>query len=124
MKATKSDIEQIERNSLGGTSHYYRHGSVNLTDGVKMVCEKAEAYWLIDLIASYQGDRRVRQLNQEQSIQFWRLEVKGSKAVVYLDRDEGDTLLSQKIEHTDFPEMTFKIWYGVYDRVVYLPSEH
>ena len=91
-----SDLRQFY-----GTEHYYRHlfGLV-YTDGVKYLADNANCYWLIDAIASYQNDPKVRSLD----MQFWTLEVQGNKAELYVQADSDlPKLISQQIEYTDFP---------------------
>ena len=52
----KSTITKADLNQFTGTECYYPHWTKKLvyTDGVKFVADVAEAFWLIDLVASYQ----------------------------------------------------------------------
>lgn len=119
--------EEIERTLPGfyGTEQYYRHlGGLLLTDGVKWLCDAAQCYWLMDILWSYQNDRRVRGDEALQGIQFWTLKVdlaKG-KGVVTLERDTDDIVLSQKIPSTDFPLPEIKLYLA--NKVIMLPSEY
>ena len=101
-----------------------------LSEGMKAVCQAAGAYWLADLIASYQPkclkDPMLRDL------QFWKLTVKDGKAVVTCERDENDVFITQKIKHTDFPEgeWSFSVgpaYYGEqpneFNMLICLPAE-
>jgi len=78
------------------------------TDGVKLMADMCEAWWLIDAIASYQSkcmkDEMLRYM------QFWTLTVKDRKAVLKCERDSDDVFLTQEIPFTDFPLEEMKIW--------------
>jgi hypothetical protein len=109
-----------------GTQEWHRFNAlfpnVLLTDGAKYIAEECGAYWLMDLIASWQVYARVR----EHQFQTWTLTVDGRQAVAVAD-DGNDTLIaSQKIEYTDFPLPTIKLFavYGDGILVIMLPSEN
>lgn len=57
-----------------GTSHYWRvcpfKNAPVITDGVKVMIDMCEAYWLVNHIASYQVEERVR----KEEFQVWKLE--------------------------------------------------
>jgi len=104
-----------------GTTQYHKLTLMPLlaTDGVKMVAEKAGAFWLIESIASYQ----VRPSVKELAIQFWTLEVSGGQAELYCLRDSGrPKIVHQKIEYTDFPEGSWNFY--VQNGVMMLPQEY
>lgn len=106
-----------ELNSFTGTQAYHilspLHGGLKCTDGIKYLAEKAQAFWLIDAIASYM---------RKEPVQFWHLEVKKDKAVLTMKEDSDQPILvTQKIGYTDFP-FSVDIW--VMDGVVMLPSEY
>ena len=117
--ATEADrINQI-RNTLrgfSGTEGYHRLGlsrAVVATDGVAYLCKECQCYWLFDVIASHQLNRKVAQ----ESFQVWRLELtpndeEGTQAVVTCQDDEpGNRLVTQKIPMTDFPlKEGIKLW--------------
>ncbi|MCH7559291.1 MAG: hypothetical protein IIB56_17810 [Planctomycetes bacterium] len=53
---TETDLDQFT-----GTSQYYTYmAGLKLTDGVKYMADEAGAYWLLDIIASYQTDAKIR----------------------------------------------------------------
>lgn len=100
-----------------GTEKWYKlsvlHGRLVCTDGVKWLAEAADAFWLIDVIASYQRtcakDKKLRQM------QFWTLTVKKTRAgrttgLVICERDTNDVAIRQRIKFTDFPLPEIKIW--------------
>ena len=114
-KITKEDLD-----GFYGTSQWYRHwaGKLKYTDGIHFLVENG-ASWLVDAIASYQGDPKVKALDY---YQFWNLKVNGNTAVLTCEEDEGiPPVVTQKIEYTDFP-FSIKIW--VEGGVMLLPSEH
>lgn len=98
-----------------------------LTDGVVFLAKNADAYWLIDAIASHQKEALKDPRLQE--IQFWTLKVKADKsATLICERDSDDVAITQEIPYTDFPLNEIKIWIepgyaGENIWVAMLPSE-
>jgi hypothetical protein len=141
---TKHEIEAGLRNFYGTENYHRGFLGMLMTDGVHWLCENAGCYWLTDAIMSYQGDRRVKGDEMLQGIQFWTLKVNrepapapmtvgavlaaksGPKpmAVLILERDSGDVVLTQKFAYTDFPLDEIKLYYSPADKVVLLPSEY
>ena len=112
---------RTEMQQYRGTERYQKLSLTPLlaTDGVRMVAEKAEAFWLIDAIGSYQTDHEVKAL----AIQFWTLNVKGSQAVLFCVEDCGmPRIIEQEIKYTDFPEGDWKFY--VQQGVIMLPDEY
>lgn len=103
-----------------GTEHWYRNFTGLLyTDGVQYLAEKAKAYWLIDLVGSYQPTHR------HVPFQFWELDVQleERKGVIKMSEDLGAPILvSQEIPYTDFPLKEIKLY--CIDNVLLLPSEY
>lgn len=118
-----------------GSEQFYRHGlnrSVVYTEGVQFLAENAQAYWLIDAVASYVGSGVLRAAMQQDRrlewLQFWRLDVTTDRSAVLTCRaDDGvPPAITQNIEFTDFPLDSADIWAG-FDGTfwtLYLPSEH
>lgn len=102
-----------------GTEQYYRNFTGLLyTDGVQYLAEHAGAYWLIDLVGSYQHKlRRV-------PFQLWELRVNDDKsALVTMREDDGlRAKVRQEIAYTDFPLQRFS-WYTVHN-VMMLKGEY
>ncbi|MCT7957234.1 DUF6876 family protein [Laspinema palackyanum] len=117
-------ITQADLARFRGTDHYYKHGfgGFNYTDGVKYLADAAQAYWLIDAIASYQPDKRVRGDEMLRHFQIWQLAVQDHSAVLTLLRDTDQPVLTQEIEHTDFPLPEVKLFLN--EKVLMLPSEY
>lgn len=106
-----------------GTNQYWKHlfGLV-YTDGVKAHADIAEAYWLIDAVASYQMDLAKIQ-NEHGGFVLWKLEVKGGSAVLTASRDSGEEpFIKQDIEFTDHPEGEWDFWQE--GKVLIIPEEH
>lgn len=123
---TSADLAQIEfeLRQFTGSEQFFRHSlvrSVVYTEGVQYVAEKFNAYWLIDIIASWQPKLRDR------DFQVWTLEVDTDKstAVVTCQDDDKATLVTQKIEFTDFPLKSMVFWVIIDDQTtILLPSEY
>lgn len=113
------NMQQLDQELQGysGTEQYHKYYKCFLTDGVKAMADKAGAFWLLDIIMSYQvkhGDK---------PFQVWTLKVKDMVGLVTMQEDTGEpALVKQKIEYTDFPEGEFKLY--CIDRVILLPSEY
>lgn len=110
----KSELGQFT-----GTEHYYRHWlGLRYTDGVKFLAEKAGAYWLIDLVASYQPRLK------NEAFQVWTLKKtdKGFMAV----RDDGNDhiLRRQLISYSDIPTDILPLKMCFTDNVLMLTSEY
>lgn len=102
-----------------GTTQYYRNFTGLLyTDGVHFLAERAKAYWLIDLVGSYQP--RLKHM----PFQFWEMKVERDKsALVTMVEDIGKpVLVKQEIPYTDFPLTKFSFY--VCSNVMMLKSEY
>jgi hypothetical protein len=118
-RLTLADLEQF-----CGSTEYHKHWSGMLfTDGILYLAETAGAHWLVDIVASYQSDKRVRSNKRLREFQLWELSVANGQGVVLLREDSGEpAVLSQEIEYTDFPLESIKLY--VEGGVILLPSEH
>ena len=87
------------------------------TSGVKALVGTFRAYWLLDIIASYQP-----QLKSE-DFQIWRLKkFEDDSAIVRCEDGNGRKLVEQEIPFTDFAAIEATIF--IEFNVVLLPSEH
>lgn len=113
-------ISKHELNQFTGTEKYYRHWARRLvyTEGVQFVAEKMGAYWLLDVIASYQPGL------QDQEFQVWILEKSGDEYRVVCSDGNDNILITQIIPSTDFHEdlMPFKLF--CCNNTILLPSEY
>lgn len=105
-------VRDYEANTTG-SAHFTRHWSRSLiyTEGVHMLAEICGAHWLIDLIASYQVDLRVR----TEGFQVWELtHLDGTRWVASMRADSPPSpeIVRQEIEYSDFPvELSpMKLW--------------
>jgi len=99
----------------------YRHwtGQLIYTPGIRHLAERAGAFWLIDLIASWQLDPKVRR----EPFQVWKLDVRPDHTAIAVATDgNAATLTSQDIPFTDFPLPTISVW--LEDGTLLLPGEH
>jgi hypothetical protein len=117
-KQIKSELSQFI-----GTTTYYRHtGGIVLTDGAKYLADRAGAYWLMDVVASWQSAKKVAC----ERFQLWKITVENNKGTVVAQDGDGKELVRQEIPYTDFPLRSQKL-YLVKDekyRVLMLPSEY
>lgn len=131
----KKMLTEADLNQFSGTEKWYRHPLVRFvlyTDGVKYVAEEGGAYWLIDAIASYQNEPRIKKNERLQQFQLWELNVKDGSAILTCRPDSGEkAVVTQIIEHTDFPLVKIKFYVeptggpnGEHMSVILLPSEH
>lgn len=113
-----------------GTTSYYRFSvlfpNIFLTDGANYLAQEAEAYWLMETIASYQSHPKIKKCPMCQGIQFWELKVSEHQGILRCYRDTNDLVLSQKIPYTNFPLEQIKLYCqkgGDY-WVIMLPTEY
>ena len=125
--------EEILRGLGGftGTECYHRptiSKNFLITDGVKWMIDTCRAYWLMDIISSWQP--KVRKNPRLQDMQFWRLKVKDKKGIITCEYDKDDIAETQHIEFTDFPLDEILIYVQRNERdgedvmVACLPSEY
>ncbi len=103
-----------------GTENYHKHflGAV-YTDGVKTMAERFHCYWLLDVIASHQTNKKVR----FEGFQVWKLQrIKDTKFLVTCDDGNGNIVTQQKIPFSDFNYDEATIWFV--GGVMLLPSEY
>ena len=117
-----------------GTEEYHRirypwlRQDFLLTDGAKYLADKAgviggTAYWLIDILASYQREKPVK----DESFQTWKLTVKESVGKVTCENGNGRILVTQDIPFADFAldEVSLYVTSDDFNGiVVMLPSEY
>lgn len=116
---TEADLAQF----IGSEVFYQNPFGVRYTGGVKYMAEHGGAYWLIDAIASWQNNPKVRNDRMLQDIQFWKLTVnEDQSATLICERDEGDIAITQYIPFTDFPLQEIRLC--CQQRVLLLPSEY
>lgn len=103
-----------------GTEHYYTTPihSFKYTDGVKIFCENAQSYWLLDIVNSV--CRFYKRMHQDLII--IKLEVnKDNKASISFEDTYG-IFFSQIIPFTDCPEGTWMFYFN--DNVFFWNGEY
>lgn len=108
-----------------GTEHYYTHFTkvCFFTDGVKSIADQYQAYWLIDVIASYQIKKSIK----SKPFQIWTITSTQSKATIEMRQDSDQpVLVRQQIPFTNFPEGRLQMYYigDSTNKVLLLPSEY
>jgi hypothetical protein len=83
-----------------------------MTDGVTYVCMNGLS-WFVDLIASHQSKARGK-LEDFQNWTLKHLTEQGFMAVATCDDGNGNVVVSQKIEYTDFPFDRFPSGFSIY----------
>lgn len=112
---TKADLAHFT-----GSEQWYRHAlmrNIMYTEGVQYLAEKAQAYWLIDKVATLQHVPKIR----AHEFQSWKLVVTNNTATLTCSVDDV-VLHSEHITFTDFPLDEIELW--VEGNVILLPSEH
>jgi len=91
-----------------GTEQYHAttFGKLKVTDGIHYLREKANCYWLIDIVESYQDKLK------NVPFQLWRIEVHKDKSFTVTCREDTNTpnLVKQEAEYTDFPLDQFEFY--------------
>jgi hypothetical protein len=93
-----------------------------LTDGALFLAENAGAFWLMDIIGSYQRNPGVR----NESLQVWKLTAQNNRGVVTCQDGEYRTMVRQEIPFTNFPLPEISLLVAQSDGclVIMLPSEY
>ncbi len=117
------NLKLIDSLPCGETYYTNPIGRMQYTEGVNFLAENAEAYWLIDAIASYQPD--LMRTPGLQDFQVWELAVDLAKhsAVLTCRADTGEPpVVTQEIEFTTFPLPSVRLW--VEGGICIMPCEH
>ena len=94
-----------------------------ITDGVKVMAEMCNAFWLIVAVMSWQSNKNV----SKEPFQVWTLIVGSGKfpdgGVLICDDGNHRELARQEIDYTDFPLAEgIKLFFS--DGILLLPSEY
>ena len=114
--------EQIlyELKNFTGTTQYYgsSFGLLKLTDGVHYLRERANCYWFIDIIESYQPTMK------QTPFQIWGIKKnEDDSAMVYCKEDSHlKPIVQQEIPYTDFPLKEYEMY--CIDGIVLLKNEY
>lgn len=105
-----------------GSQEYFEHRfftiKMLLTEGANFVRKEGKAYWLFDMICSFQPSLR------KEEFQTWTLKYLGENKGWKMTGTDGNKriLVEQEFEFSDFPLEDFTLW--VEGNVILLPSEH
>lgn len=119
---TPDELKDTLRN-FTGTTKYTRWSifpHIVLTDGALFLAENANAFWLMDAIASHIDD-----FEGEGFVVATLSQLVSGRWELAFDDGNGKLLAEQRIEHSDFPldEITlYAVWQGDL-WVILLPSE-
>ena len=110
-----------------GTEHYWKvfpdDNAFKITDGVKVMAEMCEAFWLVADIFACQLTQKAKR----EAFQTWTLtlntEGKSSNALLVGENGNGKLIAKLEIPYTDFP-LPEGITLFLEDGVLLLPSEH
>ena len=118
MKTPNEIIEILSQ--FSGTENYYQHQfGIYYTDGIMEMATICQAFWLVDVVASYQFEPKI----SEEHFQVFGLKVNEDKsAIVEISDGNDNILMTQNLEFTDFPLPEIELWFS--QKVCYLPSEH
>lgn len=123
----ESERKHLDLSQFTGTEHRYRTviPSITYTDGCKYVAEECGAYWLLDDIAIYQMEPKVR----KEEFQVWKMVTDLEKSTAVLtcsdggkDGKESKVVFTKSIALTTFPVEQIVLW--MTDHVILLPSEY
>jgi hypothetical protein len=102
-----------------GTEQYHRltlFGGFVCTDGVYAFAEEGGAYWVLDLIASYQPQLR----NYE--FQHWKIISHRGKFIALCTDGNGYTLVTQEGDFTDLEDGDYSFY--LTNKVLMVESEY
>ena len=133
-KPTANEIQEGLAQFIGDPERYRHPLNHRLiyTPGVDYLAEAAEAYWLIDVVASWLGSpkyrRAIKKDDRIEWMSFWRLEVNEDRSCSVTARaDDGvEPFIRQDIEYTDFPLKSIDLFVQWDEQhwTLMLPSEY
>lgn len=119
LRASSSEISNALAQCTG-TEFWYRHPLARAclyTDGVRIFCTMAEAYWFLDIVAT-----EVLPMQKHQPFIAVTLSVKGAQAVITAQDGNYNHFWKRDIEFTDCPEGDWKFY--LIDNVLLVTSEY
>ena len=118
---SETEILSIIKNSQS-SEMYHKYSSISgfpvATDGIIALAEASGCLWFLDIIGSYQTDKRL-----DLAFQVWELKVnhENNTGVVH-GYNDTELIITQDISYTDFPLDEVKLY--LMDGVILLPSEY
>lgn len=109
--------------NFNGSEQFFRHLGILYTEGVQYLAEKANSYWLLDLVASHARHDKWREVEEFVTV---KLKVENQTGKVIFDNGNGEILGGQEIEYTDFPLDEISLWlcWNGQGYTLLLPSEY
>ena len=109
-------------NHAQGSEAYHKFSPIPgfpvVTDGVIALAEAAGCYWFLDIIGSYQTNKKL-----DPAFQVWKLTVNHEdRTGVVHGYNDTELIITQEIPFTDFPLDEVKLF--LMDGVILLPSEY
>lgn len=124
----RTEQEQIlqELSEFTGTEAYHKaslFGDLVLTDGINYLRNKLNCFWLIDIVASVQ---HLKEIKEEKNFIVWLIEARKDKSFIVTAWNdtpyESGKLYEQEGKYTDFPLDRFEFYQE--GEVLLLKSEH
>ncbi len=106
---TVAEIKNFIAGCYGSDGPYIKHGlskRLVFTQSVSTIREMADCYWLVDLIASYQH----KLLTQPFQVWMFKCNTELHLGTMTCEDGNGNELVRQEIEYTDFPLDEFELW--------------
>jgi len=106
---TIAEIRNFISQCYGSDRPYIKHSlskRLVFTDSVRVIREMADCFWLVDVVASYQSKL------MQQPFQVWKFNcnTKLHLGTVTCEDGNGNELVRQEIEYTDFPLDELTLW--------------
>lgn len=113
------NLVAIMKNCFGTMNYYCSHYlSFKYTDGVKTFCDKASAYWLLDIIESVVKTSK----EMTEDLISVVLTVFDNNVAIITFKNSEKTFYEQKIPYTDCPMGEWKFFYQ--DNVFFWNAEY
>lgn len=106
-----------------GSETVYRHGlnrNVLYTEGVKFFAEKAECYWLLDIIATEPAI--LKQMKEGGTIIWLTVRDNNQGHICAASDSDEPHVFERHLHFTDAPEGAWKFYF--FNNVIMLPSEY
>lgn len=116
------ELESSLRQFTGATKYARLYAHLFLTDGAVFLADNAQAWWLMDVYASY-----LLHINGDaEPFTCLKLKESDNSAVVVIEDGNDHLIAKQLIEYTDFPLASITLYACWSDDiwVVMLPSEY
>jgi hypothetical protein len=97
-------------------------GGMLYTEGVQHFCEKAGAYWFLDIISTEIHSLWGGHPDERLYDAFITLTVADNQAYITATDGDDNVYYTRKLEYTDAPEGDWKFWYM--NDTLLLPSEY